>query len=624
MKIDHLLGMDQKITRRDFLNGALIGTGSVLLSLHAPMSLFAQKQPWDGYGGVAEYASTHGNTKQVLQVAHKFIKNKPGKLDAFETGEIFDLVVIGGGLSGLGAAFHFKHAASKNLKCLVIENHQIFGGEAKRNEFIVNNQKLIGPQASNSFVVIDRKNVPGYEIYSELGLPKIFEYKKLSNKINHLQFDRTNYGFMLWLDAPSIGYFFDEKFGITPKWTSDLWRKKLSGTPFSHKIKQDFIRWKQHEFSRRNYKQWLDSMTYKTYIEKILGLNHEITKFVNPILATTMGLGCDVTSAYGAYQLGMPGFTGSSKQIMLKDSDWHSFPGGNDGISRYLIKSLIPGAIRGSNDFADIHNQAINFKALDSSGSNVRIRLGATAVNVEHNSDPEKSEFVWITYIKKGKVYRLKARTVVMASASFVNRNIIHNLPKDYKDAYKHFHYSPIMVMNVAVTNWQFLYKLGFTACRWFHGFGFACNIRQPMTVGNYKPPLDPDQPALMTFYIPFYYPGLSIHQQGVKGRNELLSHSYSDYERKVRRQMVTLFGKAGFNPTNDIAGIVLNRWGHAFVNPQPGFYFGRNGKPAPRDIIRRKFGRITFAHSELNGDQHWVGAIEEGQRAVKQILRVL
>ena len=342
MKSDHLLGMDQKITRRDFLNGVLIGSGSVLLSLHAPVSLFAQKQPWDGYGGVSDYAKTHGNVKEVLHVAHKFIKSKHGKLDAFETGEIFDLVVIGGGLSGLGSAFHFKKTASKNLKCLMLENHQLFGGAAKRNEFIVNNQKLIGPQASNSFAVINRRNVPGHEIYSELGIPKKFEYQKLSNKINHLQFDRTNYGFMLWLDAPSIGYFFDEQFGIKPKWTFDLWRKKLVGTPFSTQAKQDFIIWKQQKSSKRNYKQWLDSMTYKTYIEKILGLNHEITKFVNPILATTIGLGCDVTSAYGAYQLGMPGFTGSSKPIMLKDSDWHSFPGGNDGISRYLIKSGIP------------------------------------------------------------------------------------------------------------------------------------------------------------------------------------------------------------------------------------------------------------------------------------------
>ena len=226
--------------------------------------------------------------------------------------------------------------------------------------------------------------------------------------------------------------------------------------------------------------------------------------------------------------------------------------------------------------------------------------------------------------IKKGKVYRLKARSVVMASGSFVNRKIINDLPKEYKDAYKHFYHSPVLVANVAVTNWRFLYKLGFTACRWFHGFGFSCNIRQPMIVGNYKPPLDPDKPAIITFYVPFYYPGLSIHDQGVKGRKELLSSSYSDYERKIRRQMMELFGKAGFNPKNDIAGIILNRWGHAFVNPQPGFYFGNNGKPAPRDIIRRRFGRVAFAHSELNGHQNWVGAVEEGRRAVKQVLKIL
>ena len=391
MRLDHLLGMDQKITRRDFLNGVLIGTGSFLLSFPAPMSLLAQKQPWNGYGGVGDYARAHGNTEEVVHVAHKFIRNRHSKLDASDTDEVFDLVVIGGGLSGLGAAFHFKKAASKKLKCLVLENQQIFGGEAKRNEFIINNQKLIGPQGSNSFVVMNKSP------YSELGMPRKFKYKKLSKKINHLQFDRTNYGFMLWLDAPSIGYFFDEHSGIKPQWTSDLWRKKMKGTPFSAKVKKDFISWKQQKSYRKNYKQWLDSMTYKTYIEKNLGLDDEITKFVNPVLAVTMGLGCDVISAYGAYQLGMPGFKGSFKQIMLKDSNWQSFPGGNDGISRYLIKSLIPDAILGSNNFADIQNQSINFEALDSVSSNIRIRLGATVLNVEHDSDPEKSQYVWIT-----------------------------------------------------------------------------------------------------------------------------------------------------------------------------------------------------------------------------------
>ena len=181
-----------------------------------------------------------------------------------------------------------------------------------------------------------------------------------------------------------------------------------------------------------------------------------------------------------------------------------------------------------------------------------------------------------------------------------------------------------MLVVNVAVTNWRFLYKLGITACRWFEGFGFSCNIRQPMVVGDYQPPLDPDKPAIITFYVPFYYPGLSLKDQGMKGRNKMLSTSYGAYEQKIKEQMAALFGKAGFDPAKDIAGIILNRWGHAYINPQPGFYFGRDGRPAPREVIRKKFGRIAFAHSELNGHQHWVGAVEEGHRAARQVMDIL
>ena len=140
------------------------------------------------------------------------------------------------------------------------------------------------------------------------------------------------------------------------------------------------------------------------------------------------------------------------------------------------------------------------------------------------------------------------------------------------------------------------------------------------MWVGNHRPPLDPTQPAVLTFYVPFYYPGQPIQKQGSMGRAELLSTPFSSYERQIRQQLVTLFGEAGFDPKLDIAGIILNRWGHAYVNPQPGVYFQPSGDPAARDVIRRPFGRIAFGHSELVGHQYWLGAINEGKRAMEQV----
>jgi spermidine dehydrogenase len=371
-------------------------------------------------------------------------------------------------------------------------------------------------------------------------------------------------------------------------------------------------------------------MTYEQYLVKVMGLDPEVARYSDPILAAALGLGADVTSAYAAYQISMPGFQGFGRTwpggpylTRMPSNTGHSLPGGNDGIARHFIKQLIPEAIRGGDTFEEIHNGKINFGALDRAGNNVRMRLGSTVVGVEHDRS-SASKTVRIAYVKNGKIYQLTARSVVMASGGWINRQIVRDLPANYQEAYQHFPRAPMLVVNVALTNWRFLHKLGITACLWFGGLGFSCNIRQPMMVGNYRPPLDPDQPALTTFYIPFCYPGFSTHEQCARGRSEVLSKSYREYERQIREQMIRLFGAAGFDPKRDIAGIILNRWGHAYVVPQPGFYFEVKGQAAPRDIIRRPFGRITFAHSELNGHQSWTSAVREGRRATEQALTLL
>jgi spermidine dehydrogenase len=624
------------ITRRDFLNGVLLGTGAALLDLSSPLNLLAQTYDRDGYGGIGDYAGSNGNTADIVRTAHGLRDDKYRRItsgDIVNSGEEYDVVVIGGGLSGLGAAYHLKKTAGGRWKSLILENHSIFGGVAKRNEFMVNGWKLIGPQGSNSFAVMDAPNTEGFEIYNELRIPRNFEHQELRNSDKKLYFDHTNYGFMLWHDnSPTFGYYFNESTGSDRSgWVVDMWGKDLEGAPFPERVKKDFHKWRHADiryYEGEDFEHWLDTMTYKTYIEKIMGLSPEITKFVDPVLASSIGLGSDVISAFAAYQVAMPGFqgfpNGFTRRGWTGESNWHSFPGGNDGFVRHLVKAIIPKSIAGGSNFEDILNGHINFDALDHPENSIRLRLGTFAVGVEHVPDPKKSDFIWVSYIKGNKIYRLKARSVVMASGSLVSRRIVRDLPEEYKDAYGQFQHAPFMVANVAVTNWRFLHKLGITACRWFNGFGFSCNIRRPMIIGDYRPPLDPDKPALITFYVPFYYPGMPLRQQGIKGRNELLSTSFSDYELRIREQMTELFGKAGFRPDRDIAGIILNRWGHAYVAPQPGFYFEKNGRPAPRHIIRRRFGRIAFAHSELNGHQHWIGAIIEGRRAAKQIVSIL
>ena len=184
-----------------------------------------------------------------------------------------------------------------------------------------------------------------------------------------------------------------------------------------------------------DYKRWLDTMTYKEYLEKIMGLSPKVTEFADPILASGLGLGCDAISAFAAYQIAMPGFQGfkgRERERRLEKSTWHSFPGGNDGFSRYLLKNLIPEAIDGRKRFADILNRPVNFQALDRQGSRVRLRLGAMAVSVEHDSPPDRSEYVSVRYVRDGKLNRLRARTVVMATGSWINRRVVRDLPQEF------------------------------------------------------------------------------------------------------------------------------------------------------------------------------------------------
>ncbi|UCF87911.1 MAG: NAD(P)-binding protein [bacterium] len=620
-----------KITRRDFLNTVLLASGALLLEWPAPMKLLAREQGWEGFGGIGDYEASHGNTEEIARVWNNLRQGKYRTLsnDVIDSGEIYDLVVVGGGLSGLGAAYEFKNTAGNDQKCLIIENHPIFGGHAKRNEFLVDGYKLTGPQASNAFSVINREGAAENEIFSALNIPRTFAYQELPPEFKQLPFDRTSYGFMLWQDiSPSVGFFFDGD--MEGSWVVDPWGQKLKKAPFSRRVRRDFITWRETEeqhFRRTDFRQRLDQITYREYLEKKVRLSSEVSDFANPILASALGLGCDAISAYGAYQIGMPGFKGLGRWTgtrRLDETDWHSFPGGNDGFTRYLVKFLIPEAVQGGNTFGEILNRPVDLKALDHPSNKVSMRLGSMAVQVNHSTLPEKSDHVLVTYLRGGNAYRVKARAVVMASAGWSNRHAVTDLPEDYRKAYESFFYSPVLVANVALTNWRFLYNLGLTGCRWFEGFGFSCNIRKPMIVGDYRQPLHPDKPVVLTFYVPLHYPGLPGPEQGTRGREEILSTPFRDYERKIVDQMNRLFGRSGFDPKKDIAGIILNRWVNAYLNPQPGFYFGSDGKPAPRETIRKRFGRIAFGHSELNGHMNWIAAIEEGRSAAKKAMEIL
>jgi len=419
------------------------------------------------------------------------------------------------------------------------------------------------------------------------------------------------------------GYFMGAN-AETP-WVVNPRSDKLARLPWSDEFKSELNRAfadQDEYYQGEDIDRWLDSMSYKDLLENVLGYSPQVTAYFDPILAISMGgVGADAYSAYSAKLLEMPG-TQVHYHYDKSQESAYSFPGGNTGIFRHIVKYLLPASIEGGTGFEEILFKPIRFDVLDRANNALNIRLNATVIDVSHAGPAGSAEHVNVTYFQHGKVNRVKAKTVVMSIGGWVARNIVSDMPAAIRQAYSQFYHSPVLVVNVALRNWRFLDKLGISSGRWFEGFGNFFAIRRPMETGELTQPFDPEKPAVMTFYVPFNNPGHSIAQQGAIGRAQLLSKSYADYEREIVGQMNAMFSAYGFKAEQDIAGIVLNRWGHAYISPQPGFHFGKDGKDAPKDVVRKGFGRIQFGHSELSGYMSHTRALHEGAGAAVRVMQ--
>jgi spermidine dehydrogenase len=632
------------ITRRDFLNGTLVSVGGAVLGC-SPLGRIAPPEatraPWSlgpdwyGSGGVGDYRFSHGNTPEAVETAHRLRDGGfAAGFDGVESIEEYDLVIVGAGFAGLGAALEYSKRRRSGQTCLMLDNHPIFGGEAKENEFLVDGVRLIGPQGSNGFFVPEAVSDPDgasgdARYYAELGVPREFQFRDWPPEQKPLRFSPDNYEYLVrgLEQYTSVGHFFRAGQRGEGTWAIDAWERRLANTPLSEGTRATLLAWYTSGATRQfasdeDAVRALDVMSYGEFLEQELELGPEAAQYADLFLASACGLGSDAISAYVAYQLPMPALT----DPVPADLRRVSFPGGNSGFVRYFIKRLIPDAVAGTGSFADIITGRVDLGALDRTGQPLRVRLRSTVVSVEHEGDPGTSSTVKVVYARDGRLHGIRAGAVIMATGGWMNRYVVRDMAREYHEAYGQFVHAPFLVANVALTNWRFLYRLGITAAIWDRDegdFGYTCNIRNPMQVGDYQPPLDPDQPTILSFYTPFHRPGLPLKAQATRGRMELLNTSYPEFEGQIHAQMMKLFGASGFEPTRDVAGLILNRWGHAYSVPFPGFFGGASGS-APRDVIRNPHGRVAFAHSELVGWQHWGPAAEEGRRAFNQLVDAL
>ena len=599
------------ITRRDLIDATLVGTGAALLGAGCPAHAQDLGADWTGYGGVGDYARANGNTADVVLAAHR-IRDQAysGKLTGVvDTGEHYDLVVVGGGFGGMGAMHAFKKLRP-NGTCLLLDNQPIFGGYAKANEFDVGGYRIAGAQASMNFIlpVTDQARADSY--WDELGLPRELRFAELEGGNAGVVFQTSTSGALYHGEqSATVGYFADGR------WATDVWRDDLRRAPWPEPVRRGLLTLR--DLKRRGKPDAAeaarpDGITFADYA-------HEFGVSPDALAYVTLGM-CQTgpqISALAAMSLpGIDHYLPGSPQAELAER-FTSFPGGNTVILRHFVKAIVPDAIRGPASPEGVAG-AVDLAALDRPGAPFRMRMSATAVRVQHEGDPKAADAVSITYEKGGRLHRVRARAVVLAIGSWVGKHIVADLPAERRDALDRFLYAPMLVVNVALTNWRFLDRLGFSAARWSEGFGFYATIRRPMIFGDRPAPFHPDKPIVLTMYVPFPNPDLPLEAQGPAGRAQLYGTSYADYERQIVAQLQRLFAGGGFDARRDVAGIVLNRWGHAFVTPGPGFF---HGKDSPLKPASAPFGRIAFGQSGLDD---WLGAAHAGARAVRDIVSLI
>ncbi|MBT6263526.1 MAG: NAD(P)-binding protein [Halieaceae bacterium] len=640
------------ISRRDFVGGTLIGSGVALLTALAPRWATAKgganlppefpqsiaaplntlDASWTGPGGVGSYAKANGNTHDVVNAAHTF-RNRDFDTqlaNAEATGEHFDLVIVGAGFAGISAAYTYLKSKPE-ARILILENHAMFGGEARQNEFEVDGYRLWGPQGSNGAVwpLDGAKKIGMYsDLWAELDLPTELEWQQANNSDLKIPKDIYSPMHLTW-EETDLGWFHEETgMAVNP------WSNRFRDVPLDDKTKNDLI-WMElyrQPQEREDWAQWLDSMTYKEFMKNEMGIDNEfIDEYLNPFAAAMgCGLGTDVISAYQAFNFIQPGVNQYGRQFGIGDPTDYvylaSFPGGNTGILRHLVHRIIPNVFGDAESLTEIISNPVNFAALDGAAQAVKMRLSSLVVNVHHEGPAESAEKVQITYLNDEKMHQVTADRVVMAGQQHLNKRVVTDLPEAYRAAMDEFKHSPMLTVNVALRNWKFMDNMGVASVRWFgdNMGGWFTSLRKQMVLDGEEPmPLDPEKPTVLTLYNSFCTPGLPLHEQTVAARMQLFSLSYADVENEIRSQFTKMFGPGGFDADRDIAGITLNRQGHAYLVTPPGFFFGKDGNPPPSDVIRKPHGRIAFAHSELMGYQMWEGAAHEGDRAAKQMLQI-
>jgi spermidine dehydrogenase len=637
--------MHRKITRRDFINGVTVTAGAAMMPWHLMAENAAPEK--SGHYYPPALTGMRGSHPGSFETAHSLrdgtFWDSAGKPE--DTGEAYDLIIVGGGISGLAAAHFYRRAVGHDARILILDNHDDFGGHAKRNEFRVNNTFRLGFGGTFSIESPAPYSAVAKGVIEELGIdvPSYAKYfdKKLYRSCG-LQpktfFDRETFGAdrLVMNPTPRGG----NESGESASEPRKLPKEFVADAPIADQAKRDL---QQLLDAPKDYYPGLTSdekkaklarISYARYLTEVADVHEDIVKMYQAIPHPLFGIGIDAVSAQDAWGLDLPGFAGlklepGAGKGMNRDAIpneeaekyFFHFPDGNASIARLLVRKLIPAAIPG-NSWQDVVLAKANYSKLDDASSPVRIRLNSTAVRVKHVGDVTAAKEVEVTYARGGKVYTAKAKNSVLACWHVVIPYICEDLPEKQKGALALAQKVPLLYTNVVIRNWTSFQKIGANSVYAPGMYHTGVNLDLPVSIGGYECAHKPEEPIVLHLMKAACKPGLPARQQHIAGRMELYTTTFEDMERKIRDQLARTLGPGGFDPARDIAAITVNRWPHGYAYEYNSLWdpFWLEGGVTPCEIARKPFGRIAIANADAGAYAYTDEAINQAYRAVGEI----
>jgi spermidine dehydrogenase len=631
---DQKLGMGQEITRRDFLNGVSIAVGASLVGSSTWVQAFGVPGPSpDAANDVGYYppakTGLRGSHDGSWEVAHK-MRDGSTWPDPVEDGEAYDLIVVGAGISGLAAAYFYRKYVGPQVRILLLDNHDDFGGHAKRNEFQAGNRLLLGYGGTQSIEAPGNYSRDSMGLLKELGIDvqRFFKYydQKLFDSMRLREavfFDKETFGTDRLVPEKGLHYFGVE-FGM----------ENVAQIPIAEAARKDLLRL-QHShvdylrgLTPAQKKARLVKTSYKDFLLRDVQVHPDVVKVFQTSTHDLYCVGIDAVSAFDCAREGYPGFKGiplpkEHQENPEQDEPYiFHFPDGNASIARMLVRTLIPAVLPG-HTMEDIVTARANYARLDQDGALVRIRLNSTAVKVGHVGDPAQANEVDVTYVREGKARRVRGKNCVLACYNMVIPYLCPEMPQKQKDALAYGVKMPLVYTNVQIKNWRAFQKLGISAIYAPGSYFSNVTLDFPVSMGGYKYPASPDESCLLHLLRTPCEPGSDCKDQYRAGRFELVNTKFEKFELEIRDQLGRMLGAGGLDPARDIEAITVNRWPHGYSYEYNVLFepLDRPESERPCVVGRQPFGRIKIANSDADGHAYTNTAIDQGLRAVREIV---